>query len=57
MSKIKVSKEEYLRLVRLDATVALIKEFNQQYGNSFSKEDIMKLLNAEENRDASYLST
>lgn len=52
MAKITVSKEEYLRLVRLDATVALIKEFNQQYGNSLSKEDIMKLLNAEENRDA-----
>lgn len=52
MSKITVSKEEYLRLVRLDATVDLIREFNKQYGNIFSKEDIMKLLNAEENRDA-----
>jgi hypothetical protein len=52
MSKITVSKEEYLRLVRLDATVDLIKEFDQRYGNSFSKEDIMKLLNMEENKDA-----
>ena len=52
MSKITVSKEEYLRLVRLDATVDLIKEFNKQYGDIFSKEDIMKLLNVEENKDA-----
>ena len=52
MSKITVSKEEYLRLVRLDATVDLIIEFNKQYRNFFSKEDIMKLLNAEENKDA-----
>lgn len=52
MSKITVSKEEYLRLVRLDATVDLIREFNKQYGDIFSKEDIMKLLNAEENKDA-----
>ena len=52
MSEITVSKEEYLRLVRLDATVDLIREFDQQYGNSFTKEDIMKLLDAEENRDA-----
>lgn len=52
MSETTVSKEEYLRLVRLDATVDLIREFDQQYGNSFTKEDIMKLLNMEENKDA-----
>lgn len=52
MPEVKVSKEEYLRLVRLDATVDLIREFNKQYGDIFTKEDIMKLLNAEENRDA-----
>ena len=52
MAKITVSKEEYLRLVRLDATVDLIREFNKQYGDIFTKEDIMKLLNVEENKDA-----
>ena len=52
MSEITISKEEYLKLVRLDATVDLIKEFDQEYGDSFTKKDIMKLLNEEENKDA-----
>ena len=52
MSEFKVSKEEYLRLVRLDATVYIIKNFDKEYGDLFTKEDIMKLLNAEEKKDA-----
>ena len=53
METVTVSRDEYLRLVGLDATVYIIINFDKEYGDLFTKENIMKMLDeARRKKDA-----